>query len=73
MEPLYYYARASFHQGKLQNAADLFAKASEVNSEDYQSRRLRAHVIAIGPTSSTEEFLLNRVPSGKNKEEKCTD
>ena len=45
-EPLYYYARASFHQGKLQKAADLFAKASEVNPEDYQSRILRAHVLA---------------------------
>lgn len=45
-EPLYYYARASFHQGKLQKAADLFARASEVNSEDYQSRILRAHVLA---------------------------
>jgi TolB-like protein/Tfp pilus assembly protein PilF len=45
-EPLYYYARASFHQGKLQKAADLFAKASEVNPEDYQSRILRSHVLA---------------------------
>jgi TolB-like protein/Flp pilus assembly protein TadD len=45
-EPLYYYARTSFHQGKLQKAADLFARASEVNSEDYQSRILRAHVLA---------------------------
>ena len=45
-EPLYYYARASFHQGKLQKAADLFARASEVNSEDYQSLILRAHVLA---------------------------
>jgi TolB-like protein/Flp pilus assembly protein TadD len=45
-EPLYYYARASFHQGKLQKAADLFARASEVNPEDYQSRILRSHVLA---------------------------
>jgi len=45
-EPYYYYARASFHQGKLQKAADLFAKASEVNPEDYQSRVLRSHVLA---------------------------
>ena len=44
-EPWYYYARASFHQGKLQKAADLFAKASEVNPEDYQSRTLRAQVL----------------------------
>ena len=39
-------ARASFHQGKLQKAADLFAKASKVNPEDYQSRILRAHELA---------------------------
>ncbi len=44
-EPWYYYARASFHQGKLQKAADLFAKASEVNPDDYQTRILRAHVL----------------------------
>jgi len=45
-EPFYYYARASFHQGKLQKAANLFANASEVNPEDYQSRILRSHVLA---------------------------
>ena len=44
-EPWYYYARASFHQGKLQKAADLFAKASAVNPEDYQTRILRSHVL----------------------------
>lgn len=44
-EPLYYYARASFHQGKLQKAADLFAEASAVNPEDYQTRVLRSHVL----------------------------
>ena len=44
-EPLYYYARASFHQGKLQKAADLFAKAAAVNPEDYQTRVLRSHVL----------------------------
>ncbi len=44
-EPWYYYARASFHQGKLQKAADLFAKASAVNPEDYQTRVLRSHVL----------------------------
>ncbi|MEE8464722.1 MAG: tetratricopeptide repeat protein, partial [Gammaproteobacteria bacterium] len=44
-EPLYYYARASFHQGKLQKAADLFARASEVNPEDYQTQILRSHVL----------------------------
>jgi TolB-like protein/Tfp pilus assembly protein PilF len=45
-EPYYYYARASFHQGELQKAAGLFARASEVNPEDYQSRILRSHVLA---------------------------
>ena len=44
-EPWYYYARASFHQGKLQKAADLFAKASAVNPDDYQSQVLRSHVL----------------------------
>jgi adenylate cyclase len=44
-EPWYYYARASVHQGKLQKAADLFAKSSEVRPEDYQSQVLRGHVL----------------------------
>ncbi len=50
-EPWYYYARASFHQGKLQKAADLFAKAAEMRPEDYQSRVLRGHVLhGLGQT-----------------------
>ena len=44
-EPWYFYARASFHQGKLQKAADLFGKAAEVNPDDYQTRVLRGHVL----------------------------
>lgn len=44
-EPWYYYARASFHQGKLQKAADLFGKSAEVRPEDYQSQVLRGHVL----------------------------
>ncbi len=55
-EPVYYYARASFHQGKLQKAADLFAKASEVNPEDYQTRVLRSHVlIGLGQVELANE------------------
>jgi TolB-like protein/Flp pilus assembly protein TadD len=44
-EPWYYYARASFHQGQLQKAADLFAKSAEVRPEDYQCQVLRGHVL----------------------------
>jgi adenylate cyclase len=44
-EPWYYYARASFHQGELQKAADLFGKSAEVRPEDYQSQVLRGHVL----------------------------
>jgi TolB-like protein/Flp pilus assembly protein TadD len=44
-EPYYYYARASFHQGNLQKAADLFARAHEVRPEDYQSSVLRAQTL----------------------------
>jgi adenylate cyclase len=55
-EPFYYYARASFHQGKLQKAADLFSKASEISPEDFQSRILRAHVLAgLGQTDLSNE------------------
>ena len=55
-EPLYYYARASFHQGELQKAADLFEKASEVNPEDYQTRILRSHVLfGLGQNELADE------------------
>ena len=55
-EPWYYYARTSFHQGKLQKAADLFAKASEVNPEDYQTQVLRSHVLhGLGQTELANE------------------
>jgi adenylate cyclase len=59
-EPLYYYARASFHQGKLQKAADLFAKASEVNPKDYQSRILRSHVLAGLDQSELSKEVANQ-------------
>lgn len=61
-EPLYYYARASFHQGKLQKAADLFARASEVNPEDYQSRILRAHVLeGLDQTDLSREVAIEAI------------
>jgi adenylate cyclase len=37
-EPFYYYARSCFAQGKMEQAADLFKKAAEINPADYQSR-----------------------------------
>jgi serine/threonine protein kinase/Flp pilus assembly protein TadD len=36
-EAYYFYARACFQQGKLEDAAGLFGKASQVKPEDYQS------------------------------------
>ena len=44
-EAYYYYARARFHQGDLDGAAELFAKAAEADPTDYQSRCLRAQIL----------------------------
>jgi len=44
-EAYYYFARTRFHQGDMDAAADWFAKAAEVNPEDYQSRLLRVQVL----------------------------
>jgi TolB-like protein/Flp pilus assembly protein TadD len=41
----YYYGRARFHQGDLEGAAELFAKAAEVDPADYQSRCLRVQIL----------------------------
>jgi len=44
-EAYYYFARTRFHQGDMDAAADLFAKAASVNPEDYQSRMLRVQIL----------------------------
>ena len=41
----YYYGRARFHQGELEAAAELFARAAEVDPGDYQSRCLRVQIL----------------------------
>lgn len=43
-EPYYFYARASVHQGKMDNAEKYFLKASEVRPEDYQSPLLLSRI-----------------------------
>jgi tetratricopeptide (TPR) repeat protein len=44
-EAYYYYARTCFHQGKLEQSAELFQKAAEVDPADYQSRCLRVQIL----------------------------
>ncbi len=44
-EAYYYFARTRFHQGDMDAAADWFAKAAEVNPDDYQSRLLRVQIL----------------------------
>jgi TolB-like protein/Flp pilus assembly protein TadD len=44
-EAYYYYARTCFHQGRLDEAAELFRKAGEVDPTDYQSRCLRGQIL----------------------------
>ncbi len=44
-EAYYYYARTCFHQGRLEEAAELFRKAGEVDPTDYQSRCLRVQIL----------------------------
>jgi TolB-like protein/Flp pilus assembly protein TadD len=68
-EAYYYYARTCFHQGKLEQAADLFKKAAEADPSDYQSRCLRVQILrgmgkaddasreALAATKVVEEHL----------------
>ena len=44
-EAYYYFARTRFHQGDMDEAADLFAKAASLAPEDYQSRLLRVQIL----------------------------
>ncbi len=44
-EAYYYFARARFHQGDMDAAAEYFARAAALNSEDYQSRLLRVQIL----------------------------
>ncbi|MDH3620098.1 MAG: tetratricopeptide repeat protein [Gammaproteobacteria bacterium] len=44
-EAYYYFARTRFHQGDMDAAADLFAKAAAANPDDYQSRLLRVQIL----------------------------
>ena len=44
-EAYYYYGRTRFHQGNVEEAAELFAKAAEANPADYQSRLLRVQIL----------------------------
>ena len=48
MEPQagdYYGGRARFHDGDVEGAAELFAKAAEVNPAEYQARCLRVQIL----------------------------
>lgn len=44
-EAHYYFARTRFHQGRLEEAVDLFKTAGEMDPTDYQSRCLRIQVL----------------------------
>ena len=44
-EAYYYFARTRFHQGDMDAAADLFAKAAAADPDDYQSRLLRVQIL----------------------------
>jgi tetratricopeptide (TPR) repeat protein len=44
-EAYYFYARARFHQGDMDKAAELFREAASVDPADYQSRLLRVQIL----------------------------
>ncbi len=44
-EAHYYFARTRFHQGRLDEAMELFRSAAEVDPADYQSRCLRIQIL----------------------------
>ena len=41
----YFYGRSCFHQGKLDEAADYFRKAADIDPTDYRSRILRIQIL----------------------------
>ena len=54
-EALYFYARACFAQGRLEESADLFARAEAARPEDYQSPLLVTSVLdALGRPDEAE-------------------
>jgi TolB-like protein/Flp pilus assembly protein TadD len=54
-EAYYYYARTQFHRGNVEQAAELFKKAGEVDPTDYQSRCLRVQILR--GTGRTDEAV----------------
>jgi adenylate cyclase len=60
-EAYYYFARARFHQGDMDAAAELFEKAASVNPEDYQSRLLRVQILR-GADRLDEAIVEARLP-----------
>jgi len=61
-EAYYYFARARFHQGDMDSAAELFAKAASVDPEDYQSRLLRVQILrGAGRIEAAKEEALRAV------------
>jgi tetratricopeptide (TPR) repeat protein len=44
-EAYYYFGRTRFHQGDIDAAAELFARAADADPTDYQSRCLRAQIL----------------------------
>jgi adenylate cyclase len=55
-EAYYYFARTRFHQGDMDAAAELFARAASVNPEDYQSRLLRVQILrGVGRLDEAKE------------------
>jgi serine/threonine protein kinase/Flp pilus assembly protein TadD len=59
-EAYYFYARTCFQQGKLEQAAKLFEKASEVRPEDFQAQALCSQVYAVLGRTADDETARRR-------------
>lgn len=65
-EAFYFYGRTCFHQGKYQQAAEMFEKASEVNPCDYQSLLLLPQVYrALGRNADAEQASRRGIKAAK--------
>jgi tetratricopeptide (TPR) repeat protein len=63
----YYYGRACFARGKIEESADMLLKASEVRREDFQSKLILAQSLQILGKPETGETMLEGISRARKQ------
>jgi adenylate cyclase len=63
----YYYGRACFARGKIEESADMLLKASEVRREDFQSKLILAQSLQILGKPETRETMLEGISRARKQ------